>query len=348
MVDPSEDLKSQLFTVRETPGAGRAAFATQRLAAGATILVADDLTAHILLREYRGEVCWECFAYNGGRKLSLRDARRGITFCSTECETLWKDKHDDVCLQAWEVVENILRTGSNSKEPPMKASKPTAEEVDEKWRAAEKSAAAIVQYRLSPQSRADPGKATAGSGCQAFREALSQPRSADALNFQLRALLARYNHPDRWPALLALAEETCPYWDQSELERDLRSYLHLACLLPEPLLPLVSPETLRTVKTREVHNSFGIRSLEDEGSEFFGFGVWPSASYFNHSCYPNVTKNRAGKTWVFTATVDVNAGDELNISYLGGDEATLCRSDRQERLKKVWGFDCACSLCNGQ
>lgn len=348
MANTSEASGPRLFAIKETPGAGRGVFATQNIPAGTTIHIADDLSAHILLREYRGEVCWECFAYDRGRKLPVRDAVRGLTFCSTECEDNWKQRHDDVCLEAWEMVETILKTGGNSKEPPLKASKPTAAEVDTKWKAAEKSAAAILKFRLSPKSKSTLGKATADNGTQAFKEALSQPRSADALNFQLRALLARYNHPDHWPAIQALAEEPCPYWDQSELERDLRAYLHLVCLLPEPLLPLVTPETLRTIKTREVHNSFGIRSLEDEGSEFFGFGVWPSASYFNHSCHPNITKNRVGKTWVFTATVDVSAGDELSISYLGGDETTLSGSDRQERLRKVWGFDCACPPCTGQ
>ena len=340
--------RPQIFIVKQTPGAGRGAFATQDITAGTTIFIADDLHAHIILREYRGEVCWECFAYDRGRKLPVRDAERGLTFCSTECEESWKQQHDKVCLDAWEEVEGLLRSGGSKKEPPFKASKPTAAEVETKWRKTEQSAAAIVKFRLGLKPASMPGKATADSGAQAFKNALGQPRSADALGFQLRALLARYNHPDRWPAVLALAEETIPYWDTSELERDLRAYLHLACVLPEALLPLVTPETLRTVKTREVHNSFGIRSLDDEGSEFFGFGVWPSASYFNHCCRPNVSKNRVGRTWTFTAKVDVSAGEELNISYLGGDEATLSRPERQERLRKVWGFDCACSHCTSQ
>lgn len=345
MADPSEPAsKPQPFVIRETPGAGRGAFATQDIAAGGTILTADDLNAHILLREYRGEVCWECFAYDRGRKLPVRDALRGLTFCTTGCEDRWKQRQDEVCLDAWEAVEKLLKGGGNGKEPTFKALKPTAEEVDKRWKVAEKSAAAILKYRLTPGPKGAPGKATADSGFQEFREALSRPRAADALNFQLRALLARYYHPGRWSDMLVLAEEPCPYWDQSELERDIRAHLHLVCILPEPLLPLASRETLRTVKTREVHNSFGIRSLEDEGSEFFGFGVWPSASYFNHSCDPNVTKNRVGRTWVFTATADVSTGDELSISYLGGDES-LSRPDRQDRLKKVWGFDCACPRC---
>lgn len=344
MAKDTEASHPQLFTVRERPGAGRGAFATQNIAAGATIFIADDLNAHVILREYRGEVCWECFAYDRGRKLPVRDALRGLTFCSTECDRLWKQQHDESCLKAWEAVEGILKSGGNSKEPPLKALKPTVAEVDNKWRKAEQTAAEILRYRLGLGSTPNSGKADGDS--QKFKDALRQPRSADALGFQLRALLARHNHPERWPAVLALAEEPVPYWDLSELERDLRAYLHLVCLLPEALLPLATPETLRTVKTREVHNSFGVRSLEDEGSEFFGFGVWPSASYFNHSCGPNVDKTRVGRTWEFTARVDVSADEELSISYLGGEEATLSRADRQERLKRVWGFDCACTRCN--
>lgn len=349
MANPSEPASHppQLFIIKDTPGAGRGAFATQNIPAGGSILIADDLNAHVLLREYRGEVCWECFAYDRGRKLPVRDALRGLTFCTTKCEDHWKQRHDEVCLDAWEAVESLLKGGGNSKEPTSKALKPTAAEVDKRWKAAEKSAAAIMKFRLAPRPNGAPlGKTKADSGSQAFKEALSRPRSADALGFQLRALLARYSHPERWAGVLALAEEPCPYWDQDELERDARAYLHLACVLPGPLLPLAAraAQTLRAARTREVHNSFGIRSLGDGGSEFFGFGVWPSASYFNHSCGPNVARNRAGRAWVFTAAADVAVGDELSISYLGGDES-LARPDRQERLRRVWGFDCACPRC---
>ena len=64
------------------------------------------------------------------------------------------------------------------------------------------------------------------------------------------------------------------------------SYLQLLALVPTPMLPSVTATVCRQIMARDSNNSFGIRSLEDDGSEFFGWGVWPEASFFNHSCQP--------------------------------------------------------------
>ncbi|KAL1652085.1 hypothetical protein SLS58_000209 [Diplodia intermedia] len=91
--------------------------------------------------------------------------------------------------------------------------------------------------------------------------------------------------------------------------------------------------------TRDSMNSFGIRSLDDEGAEFFGYGVWTSASYFNHSCSPNVEKKRVGRAWHFTACRDVRKGEELCITYLSGEERALNTDARRKLLANSWGFN---------
>ena len=84
---------------------------------------------------------------------------------------------------------------------------------------------------------------------------------------------------------------------------------------------------------------------EEPGSEILGFGLWPSASYWNHSCSPNVRKQRHGRAWRFWADRQVETNEELCISYLGGDEKQMSVGQRRERLKSWWGFDCACRKC---
>ena len=120
-----------------------------------------------------------------------------------------------------------------------------------------------------------------------------------------------------------------------------------------------------------------------DGGELLGWGVWPAASFFNHSCAPNVMKWRRGRHWVFCATqtapddkadarkggessldcnieddrhesglvhghsdeVGVKKDEELCISYLGGDEKELTVTERCNRLWEGWGFWCHCSKC---
>lgn len=334
---------SRLFTVRETPGAGRGAFATQTLPAGTVIHTATDLTTHVLLREYRGEVCWECFAYDRGKKLPIRGTLYGFAFCSEACAEKSRGRYDDVSLQAWAVLEATLRSKTKTEEIQVDDTiKPDAGVIESAWAVAEKTASSIVNAR------------TDGTGAtKAIRRVMQQALSniptliLDTLNFQLHAIIVRYQSPERWTSILSLEDEPCPYTSAQELAGHISAFLYLAASLPVELLPFVTSDTLLTVKAREVHNSFGIRSLEDEGSEFFGYGVWPSASYFNHSCEPNVMKRRVGRTWVFDAEKEIMAGEELSISYLGapGEEKTLNTSERRSRLEKTWGFVCVCERC---
>lgn len=331
--------QSQLFSIRETPGAGRGVFATKNIARGTEVHVADDLSAHVLFREYRNEVCWQCFSYDRGRKLPIRDPDHGLAFCSEGCQRKWNGRHDRECLQAWRQLEiQVKKSGSNTDEFAG-AVRPGPAEIESKWRAAEQT---VKQLRGAPQQHRSKkelaGLVAASADAGRF--------SADVVSFQLNAVLARHMDPGQWPAILALEEDTRPYSSATDLDRHIASYCFLALALPEELARIASAEMLGTVKGREVRNSFGIRSLDDDGCEFFGWGVWPSASYFNHNCDPNTDKERVGRTWVFRAKRDIAAGEEICISYLGKDMGIL-REERTALLKKTWGFDCICQRCKG-
>ncbi|KAK5705280.1 Histone-lysine N-methyltransferase set-6 [Elasticomyces elasticus] len=90
-----------------------------------------------------------------------------------------------------------------------------------------------------------------------------------------------------------------------------------------------------------------MRSGED-GEEYMGYAVYPSSSYFNHSCSPNVAKQRVGNAWRFWVIEDVRKGEQLCISYLGGDEKDLSVDERRARLAEVWGFVCECARCQSE
>lgn len=107
----------------------------------------------------------------------------------------------------------------------------------------------------------------------------------------------------------------------------------------------VTPQTIRLLFTRDSHNAFGIRSLEDDGSEHFGYGCWPAASYFNHSCAPTIEKSREGRVFNFRAARDIAKGEELSITYLSSEERKMSRGQRMMILKTNWGFECGCDRC---
>jgi hypothetical protein len=208
-------------------------------------------------------------------------------------------------------------------------------------------AQADTQATLIRHARLDPPTATKQHR-KALTRALQARISPDTLAFCLSGLLWHYARPSALPTLLALAADPTPYHSSDDLESFTRTYLHLLSILPTPLLPTLTPALLRALSTHDSHNAFGIRSLEDEGSEFFGYGCWPSASYFNHSCALNVGKKRVGRAWEFVAERDVREGEELSITYLSGEERSMSWGNRVALLKKNWGFECGCARCSAE
>jgi len=344
---------SPLFEVRQTTHSGRAVFAAQDIPADTLIWRCDDIALHVIIRDYRREVCGECFGYEQGRDLRIREASVGFAFCSVGCWTGWKQRAGEVGVQAWTAVETLVR--GRSKEDADMADiglpRPGVEDIREAWEVAEMQAALIRVARESDR-KAMAGVIGKVEGVKptkqhrkALQKALMHSISPEIISFCLSGILWKYNKPQDWQSLLALAEDHTPYLDADNLVAFTRSYLHLLAILPLELLPSVDPRMLFLLSSRDAHNAFGIRSLEDEGSEYFGYGCWPAASYFNHSCGPNLEKSREGRVWCFRAERDIGMGEELCITYLSGQERKSSRDQRKKMLKENWGFDCACLRC---
>lgn len=226
--------------------------------------------------------------------------------------------------------------------------RPKKKDIIKAWEKVEVQAARIRAAREAERADAAgdrPAVSMTKQDKKAVSKALQGRIAPDVMSFCVSGIVWRYIHAEQWERLQALANDKTPYHSSDDLDAFTRTYLHLLAILPLELLPLLTPETLLTLSQRDSHNSFGIRSLEDEGSEFFGYGCWPAASYFNHSCGPNIEKKREGRTWYFRAGRDIEKGQELCITYLSGEERKLSRGKRMLRLKKTWGFDCGCERC---
>src|SRR4051812_46906289 len=139
---------SSLFEVRQTDHAGRAVFATQDIPAGTALLGSPDLAVTVLYREYLREVCFECFAYDRGRRWSVRDNAAGLAWCSEECRTAWLAANGgELGIAAHQAVEEVIKRRSRREEDAddgdgheeeSDSQEPTSEQVDSAWQAAEK------------------------------------------------------------------------------------------------------------------------------------------------------------------------------------------------------------------
>ncbi|KAL0138157.1 hypothetical protein V8B55DRAFT_1535568 [Mucor lusitanicus] len=135
-------------------------------------------------------------------------------------------------------------------------------------------------------------------------------------------------------------------------------YNHFARALTSPLhqvpvLANVDHRLFRSIYFRERANSFGLWELGDSGVsladggvtddlELLGWGIYPSAVYFNHSCDANVVKVREGRQMKFIARRMIEKGEEACISYGSVGEDV---SERRSRLLSHYHFLCQCTRC---
>ncbi|KNC87883.1 hypothetical protein SARC_00017 [Sphaeroforma arctica JP610] len=105
----------------------------------------------------------------------------------------------------------------------------------------------------------------------------------------------------------------------------------------------VSFDELLAIAGRIESNCFGYRNRKESVHTQLGRMVVPTASYFNHSCRPNVTAEFADSNLAsFVAKRKIYDGQEVCISYI---DENLPRSERQFRLKDSYLFHCVCAKC---
>lgn len=78
-----------------------------------------------------------------------------------------------------------------------------------------------------------------------------------------------------------------------------------------------------------------------------GTAVFRDFSYINHSCRPNafsIFNTKTNRQTVY-AGWNIKAGQQILISYFGGNEDFMTHQQRLEQTRRDWGFACACKLC---
>jgi hypothetical protein len=77
--------------------------------------------------------------------------------------------------------------------------------------------------------------------------------------------------------------------------------------------------------------------------QFYGTGLYRTASMCNHSCSPNIEiSSHENNRIIATSTRGIKKGEELTISYI--DQSQTLKQRREELLKR-YGFHCRCDKC---
>lgn len=360
------------FTILDTPSAGRAVFCTRAATQHLLLLTTSaglSPISHVILRPYSREVCAWCFLYDRGRDWRIREGVYNTAFCSEGCQQLWADSHDTLCRTAVSAIETFikqrLKHQNDSTETASIASAvdPASQtELQDFWDAIGDRGKEILSARKS-------SKLTKLERA-VLRKASELSPDTDILAYVLSGVLTAYKTsktqtltnmamtPEALlPSLFELMPDEKVFINNpmtvSPLEDYAATYLILLALLPVEFLDLISTALVINLASRAAHNAFSIRpegvTDGEQSGEFLGWGVWPEASFFNHSCQPNIRKARQGRQWSFFAdttpgqTIEVD--QQLCITYLGGDEKDLDVCERRKRLHEQWGFWCQCERC---
>ncbi|KIK29449.1 hypothetical protein PISMIDRAFT_89322 [Pisolithus microcarpus 441] len=323
--DPS-NLESDYVEFRTTQHGGRSLFAARDIPPGTRVHSSSNPFAHVIYKDYRREVCAQCFAYAASDSTPLKVAQSRVWsikwkpegcqastawFCSEDCKEAWgKDEAGplqmqmDATLTKAQVASRRKGRKSTNISSFNSAAEITQDAIDQAWRNVDE---------LRPSSNTE-----------------GVVDSDPHRNYTSWSHFLRLQNNE-----LANVRER-----QHILSAHLRIYAFLCNALPKYLLPYI-PTTVREVLARDTGNAFGIWD-GDRRDEMLGWGVWTSASYFNHSCSPNIRKTRQGRTLHFETSRAVSAGEELCISYVDTDQLV---GQRQKDLESSWFFRCGCSRC---
>lgn len=151
---------------------------------------------------------------------------------------------------------------------------------------------------------------------------------------------------------------------QAHLELPFGRRRHLYDMILENLPSAARDEFLsqvgEDVTTVIDRNGFEIHTGRDDDTVRY-VGAFPEQALINHDCRPksvlrpllrinqnshltglSLSYHFRGVTHITTAVRDIDAGEELSLSYI---EVTLPLRHRQARLNALWKFNCTCKQC---
>ncbi|KAL0228176.1 hypothetical protein RCL1_004319 [Eukaryota sp. TZLM3-RCL] len=113
----------------------------------------------------------------------------------------------------------------------------------------------------------------------------------------------------------------------------------LCSYIGQALPEAYSSSKIKKILKRIACNAF---TITDEELKPLGVGLYPPASYVNHSCDPNSCFLFKGTQITLISLKELNPGDEITVNYV---ELAEPLSRRRETIMKQYSFICRCQRC---
>ncbi|KAF7303843.1 Protein lysine methyltransferase [Mycena indigotica] len=326
---------SQFFVLAPTSYGGRGVFASQSIPKDTLVHTCPAPYASVIYREFRKEVCAQCFDYSFDARRNAWNIRLdGFYFCSDGCLDDWKRENPreliaDVVSAIDRLTKSMVKGKSKSNLSDFATPSPGPEALDTIWGKAE-------QYPI----RGHP---------VVFLDELELEHA----RFVLSGLIRRHadESSNSWSDMLELQDNELHYIRQrpGALSSQIRVYIFIRLVVRE--IPVLSQyvetsDSVRAILSRDPGNVFGIYETNQTGdSEMFGWCMYVSASFFNHDCNPNIRKRRSGRAMCFYTTRDVSPAEELCTNYISLEDSV---TERRQQLSSNWYFDCGCQRCKDE
>lgn len=358
---------SPFFQVRQTKWGGRACFSNGNIPKGTTVLQVSNFTGTSISYEFRKEVCHNCFAYANAKTMKyklnydcLRDLvcnahyqinpkkflGAGLWFCSEHCRTSYLQIPNIIeLIECYEILlhhfPSMLKRYNYTSEQEEKLNsilisenviQSSWDEIENKWIPRINNMKSAKRINQLPPTCEDE------YCCIRFVcESLFNLKYMDPQCITYRAFNMLQSNElskiSKFPVLLHFQKLV---------------FQTLYILLPSHLHRMLSIPLLRHILGTEYGNAFGLwqEGEASDSREYFGYWVFPEASYFNHSCNPNITKYRKGNSMLFTVNRDIKKDEQICIDYSG--VLDLLTVKRRAFLADSWFFDCACERCKSE
>ncbi|KAI5953354.1 SET6 [Candida jiufengensis] len=313
---------SKYFTIGETKYGGRGCFATSSIPKGTKIHYCSKPVGSTITKPFKKEVCNYCFKYDNGQimksKISSSSGKESIYFCSDECITNFLNQDDDnnkILLQNLLAVERNYLLGLKKPEDELKEPQGDLnEQIKLEWEKVDKWNKELTLLKETQKLQKIPR--------------IDESEYLE-IKYVVHVLFNMYKYkssPQQDPMKLEMI--LFDILQSTEIEKyhkypyllysyiNMYKFIKLTCT--KELKPYITPTTVRSIIGKNLSNAFGIWShtlTQNEDKEFLGFAVYPSASFFNHSCSPNILKIRNKQDIRFETTREILPNEELCISY---------------------------------
>ena len=373
---------SSHFSVKPTKYGGRSCFANSDLSQDTIVHECSLPLSSTIARPFKKEVCEFCLTFSHGKtlkfKLMLPDTSASslaLYFCSQACMNKFIALDvDSLYLESLLRVESLFIKGLTQRqydlermqeeedaeteavlklENELKQATDMELFISQKWQEAE-TVCQLALSKLKPKQRQNFNnlrnlipkiseqeylemKYIIGVLFQMYKQdncsnnELASSMSSSTLELQI------------FPLLQSNDIEKCSKYP-CLLHSYIRIYKFLRISTLDKLQRYVTPSGIRSIIAKMLTNAFGIWSTDipNVERELLGYSLYASASFFNHSCRPNVIHTRVGARIIFKLLKNVRKNEELLISYIPYNNDG--RETRQNDLKE-WFFDCSCERC---